>query len=240
MMKIYLARKMHVKAWLFAACALCAMVLSFAAQADSANLEGVWKISAPQSELRPVNGAIPFTAEGRKHYEANKRSKARRDYSYDLTLLRCSTPGLPRLMLTPLRFRIWQRPNLVTAVFEWNRVLRQIDLRDAKTEPPLVPTMMGQSKGRWEGDTLVVRTEHLSDRTLLDTLVPHTANLKLTERIRLLDADTLEDRMTIDDPTYFSRPWEAVVTYKRQSWVAFPEDVCLDRLEAGQPALPIK
>jgi len=223
---------------MLAICVLCAEALALNAHADGSNFEGVWKISTPQSDLRPMTGAIPFTAEGRKHYEANKKSRARRDYNYDLTVLRCSTPGLPRLMLTPMRFRIWQRPNIVTMVFEWNHVVRQIDLRGVATEPPLVPTMMGVSKGHWEGDTLVVNTDNLSDRTLLDALVAHTSDLKLTERIHLVDADTLEDRITIDDAAYFSRPWEATVTYKRQPSVVFTDDVCLDRLDAGQPALP--
>jgi hypothetical protein len=73
---------------------------------------------------------------------------------------------------------------------------------------------------------------------LLDALLAHTGDLKLTERIRLVDADTLEDRITIDDAAYFSRPWEAMVTYKRQPSTIFTDDVCLDRLDAGQPALP--
>jgi hypothetical protein len=62
--------------------------------------------------------------------------------------------------------------------------------------------------------------------------------MKVTERFRLIDADTLEDRITIEDPAYFTRPWEAVLTYKRQPAALFPEDVCLDRLEANKPALP--
>jgi hypothetical protein len=226
--------------WLLAVCALCGGVGSAAQAAENPKFDGVWQISVPQSELKPVSGAIPFTAEGRKRYEQNKRAKTRRDYSYDLTQLRCASPGLPRLMLTPKRFRIWQRPDHVTFVFEWNRVIRQIDLRGIQTEAPLVPMATGVSKGQWEGDTLVVRTDHLSDNTLIDALVPHTTGLKLTERIRLNTADTLEDRITIDDPASFSRPWETVLTYKRQPSAVFPEDVCLDRLEAGDPALPTK
>lgn len=226
--------------WLLAFFALCGGILSVAQAAENPKFDGVWRINVSQSELKPVNGAIPFTPEGRKRYEQNKRAKARRDYSYDLMQSRCASPGLPRLMLTPKRFRIWQRPDHVTFVFEWNRLIRQIDLRGIQTEAPLVPTATGVSKGQWEGDTLVVRTDNLSDNTLIDALVPHTTNLKLTERIRLLDADTLEDRITIDDPAYFSRAWDTVLTYKRQPWAAFPEDICLDRLEAGEPALPTK
>jgi hypothetical protein len=62
--------------------------------------------------------------------------------------------------------------------------------------------------------------------------------MKLTERLRLVDADTLEDRITIDDAAYFRRPWDAVVTYKRQPAALFSEDVCLDRLKAHQATFP--
>jgi hypothetical protein len=146
-------------------------------------------------------------------------------------------------MLTPERFKIWQQFGVLTFDFEWNRALRQID---ASGLPPkedflgmgLVPTMTGTSKGHWEGDSLVAETTNISDRTLLDDLVPHTLDMKVTEHLRLVDPDTLEDRITIDDAAYFNRPWDAVVTYKRQPAALFPEDVCLDRLKAHQTIFP--
>ncbi len=195
-------------------------------------------------DLKPLGGSVPFTAQGRKQYEENKRLQAKGDYDdYDITLSRCNSPGTPRLMLTPRRFKIWQRFGVLTFDFEWNRALRQID---ASGLPPvedmlgrgLVPTMTGTSKGHWEGNTLVAETTNISERTLLDELVPHTQDMKLTEHLRLLDPDTLEDRISIEDPAYFQRPWEAVLTYKRQPAALFPEDVCLDRHDAHQPAFP--
>jgi hypothetical protein len=96
--------------------------------------------------------------------------------------------------------------------------------------------MTGKSKGHWEGDTLVSEMAGGSDRTLIDDLVPHGYDLKVTERYRLVDANTLEDRITIEDPAFFTQPWTSVVTYKRQPDAIFAEDVCLDRLAAKQPA----
>jgi hypothetical protein len=220
------------------------LATSAPAQAATPNLEGVWKIAAPTNTLKPVGGDPPFTAEGRKQYNENKRLQAKGAYDdYDITMSRCNSPGTPRLMLTPERFKIWQQLGVLTFDFEWNGALRQID---ASGRPPivdplgrgLVPTMTGTSRGHWEGDTLVAQTTNLSDRTLLDDLVPHTADLKVIERLRLLDRDTLEDRITIEDPAYFTRPWEAVVIYKRQPEELFPQDVCLDRLQAHQPIFP--
>jgi len=216
-----------------------------AQSAKPVDLEGVWKIATPAASLKPVGGSVPFTAAGRKHYEKNKQLRAKAAYDeYDITLSRCSSPGATRLMLTPMRFKIWQRQGVVTFDYEWNRAIRQIDTRglppqhDDMFGSDLVPTMTGNSKGHWEGSTLVAVTDNINERTLIDDLVPHTVDLKVTEHIRLVDHETLEDRITIEDPAYFNRAWDAVITYKRQPAAPFPEDVCLDRLEAHQPVFP--
>jgi len=212
-----------------------------AAQTQEPNLAGVWKIAVPTTTLKPLSGAVPFTPEGRKAYEANKKLKAQGKLDdYDITLSRCSNPGVPRLALTPMRFKIWNQQKVLTFDYEWNRALRQINL-GVPPQPDLmgqglVPTMTGKSDGHWEGDTLVSVMAGGSDRTLIDDLIPHDYDLKVTERYRLLDADTLEDRITIEDPAFFTRPWLAVVTYKRQPDAIFAEDVCLDRIDAKQAA----
>jgi hypothetical protein len=207
--------------------------------AAAAKFEGVWKIAKPTDTLKPVSGEVPFTPEGKARYAENEKLKAQGKIDdYDIATSRCSTPGVPRLMLTPQRFELSILNHVATFDFEWNRAVRQIDMRGWTVTAPLVPQMNGQSIGHWEGDTLVAVTTGVSERTLLDDLVPHTDAMKVTERFRLIDADTLEDRITIEDPAYFTRPWEAVLTYKRQPAALFPEDVCLDRLEANKPALP--
>ena len=231
-----------------------ALLSARAPAADPVNLEGTWKISAPQSAFKPEGGSIPFTDVGRKRYAANKRNLAKRAYEeYDYATARCASPGLPRLMLTPERFRIWQRPGWIGFQFEWNRLARQVDMggliqpqlgREGDTpasseNDALVGRAVPISKGHWEGDTLVVATEGFPDNTLIDNLVPHGFDLKTTERIRLKGADTLEDRISIEDPMYFTRPWQTVVTYQRQPDDLFPESVCLDTLSAdGAAAKP--
>ena len=205
--------------------------------AEPVNLEGTWKISAPQSAFKPEGGAISFTQRGRERYQENKRLQKQGQLDeYDYATTRCASPGLPRLMITPERFRIWQRPGKVTIRFEWNRLIRQIDMGglfpQSRTggDNELVGRAVPISKGKWEGDTLVVTTEGFADNTLIDNLVPHGYDMKLVERIRLRDQDTLENRITIEDPEYFTKPWQTVVTYKRQPDEAFPESVCLDSL----------
>lgn len=221
--------------------ALAGMLLSVSSASAQAgrepNFEGTWKVAKPITELKPLTPVV-LTAEGRKALETNKRLRSQRKYDdYDITRSRCSTPGVPRLMLTPMRFKIWQRLGVMTFDFEWNRALRQIDMRGLPSEPLLVPQMTGRTAGHWEGDTLVAETVDLSDRTLIDDIMPHTSDMKVTERLRLIDADTLEDHITIEDPAYYAKPWSGVVTYKRQPDVAFfPEHVCLDTRDAVKPS----
>lgn len=212
------------------------------------SLEGTWKTTAPQAAFKPEGGSIPFTQKGRQRYQENKRLRAQgKSDEYDYAKARCASPGLPRLMITPERLRIWQRPDIVTIRFEWNRLFRQIDMGGLIPQRRVGPDAVGPggggdeesftgraipiSKGTWEGDTLVVTTEGFTDNTLVDDLVPHGYDMKLTERIRLRDQDSLENRITIEDPEYFTRPWQTVVTYKRQPDHPFPESVCLDGLD---------
>jgi hypothetical protein len=228
--------KSALRAGVMASALLCAMANSASAEA---NFEGVWKIVSPTGVLKPLNGSTPFTAAGRKAYNENKKLQAKKQYDdYDITTSRCSNPGVPRLSITPLRFKIWQRQKMVTFDFEFNRDIRQIDVHGVPVPAPLVPTMTGVSIGKWEGDILVATTTEVSERTLIDDLTPHTAGMKVTERWRLVDKDTLENRMTIEDAAYFTKPWDAVVTYKRQPDALFPEDVCMDRLEHQKNLVP--
>jgi hypothetical protein len=229
---------------------LGATLLSFSAvAADPANLEGTWKLPAPQGAFKAEGGSIPFTAEGRKHYQQNTKLLAARKFDdFDYYTARCASPGLPRLMLTPERFRIWQRSGVIGVQFEWNRVYRQIDMGGlipqnrvgagggpfGGDDEALVGRAIPISKGHWEGETLVATTEGFQNNTLIDNAVPHGYDMKTTERIRLVSADTLEDRIRIEDPEYFTKPWETVVTYKRQPDEAFPEKVCLDSLPANR------
>ena len=229
---------------------LCAALLPLSAlAADPANLQGMWKISAPQVAFKPEGGSIPFTAKGRKAYRQNERYLAKRDYQdFDYATARCASPGVPRIMLTPERLRVWQRPEFIGIQFEWNRLYRQIDMGGlfqpqlrassspvSDSDDVLVGRAIPIAKGHWEGDTLVATSENFPSNTLIDNAVPHGQDMKLTERFRLRSADVLEDRIRIEDPEYFTKPWETVVTYQRQPDEIFPENICIDsRLPADK------
>src|SRR5947199_10757578 len=76
---------------------------------------------------------------------------------------------------------------------------------------------MGSSIGKWEGDTLVVDTVSINDRTGLDTSGhEHSDKLKMTERFRLADPNTLEQGVTYNDPVFFVNPFTTRRLFKRQ------------------------
>ena len=86
--------------------------------------------------------------------------------------------------------------------------------------PSEVRLRHGDSRGRWEGDTLVIETTNLSGKTgpsFPSPFIAPTADLTLIERYRRVDADTLEYEVTIDDPTVWVAPWTVRQELKRQS-----------------------
>ena len=101
----------------------------------------------------------------------------------------------------------------------------------------------GDSIGHWEGQTLVVDTIGLNDKTFIDNYrTPHTDKLHVTERWRLIeDGKKLEILMTIDDPDTFYQPWQALRQYDRVNR-NFAEDVCSENnsnpfgIDFGTPA----
>jgi len=223
-------------------CAMAALVIASglaAAPVSAASIEGTWKISTPQSAFTPTDGPIPFTKDGLEQYNENKAAYAKGDFSFDLTPSRCSSPGVPRLALTPMPFRIWARPRTVTFQYSWNRLNRSVDLTGRKQEEPFAGPMIGLSSGQWDGDALLIKGQYFSDRTLIGDLVPHSDSMVVDERLHLINANTLEDDLTITDPDTFTRPWHTKVTYQRQTNESFAEDICLDRLAAGQMPLPV-
>ncbi len=218
--------------------AVLSLLVSCAYAAD-ANMLGTWLITQPQSNFVPTDGPIPFTTDGIKEYEHNKADLAKGDYAdFDITQARCTSPGVPRLALVPEPFRIWLGARVITFQYAWNRLNRTVSLGEGPEKlPPMFPIdgqKIGWSRSHWEGNTLVIKVDNLSGRTLIDDLVPHSDGMTVEERWRLLSPNVLQDQITITDPDTFTRPWHTQVTFKRVPTKAFPEDICLDRRQRGE------
>ena len=120
----------------------------------------------------------------------------------------CFPPGLPRIYLHPRPIEIVQLPDEVIMMFEYDRIVRHIYIdgrpHDEFLDPPL---WMGDSIGKWEGDTLVIDTIGFNDSSWLDiTGYFHSENMHVIERMHR-DGDTLSWQATVDDPDVLIRPW---------------------------------
>jgi hypothetical protein len=111
---------------------------------------------------------------------------------------------------------IIQKPKQMTIIAEWMGQVRRIYLDGRPHPEDPDPTFNGHSIGHWEGKTLVVDTVGLRDDTMFDQSgVRHSDKLHIVERFTLIDANTLQDELTADDPVAFYKPWTVKKTYKR-------------------------
>jgi hypothetical protein len=197
---------------------------------------GVWQATDPQALLKPIDQeAIPFKTKARALYEDKLRRRARGDVRFDLTAKRCSSPGIPRILFLPYPFEIVSSPGQIVFAYEFNHVYRQVFI-GGPAPSPLYPTTMGLAIGRWEGPKLTIETSARSTNTLLDDAIANSDQLKISEHLSR-EGDTIEDRVTIDDPAVFVRPWTAVVHFQKIFDRDIIEDVCLDRLSKGHHAI---
>lgn len=227
-----------------AACAAGALVMvlalpAAAAGAGTPDLSGVWMIASPITELKTRDGKTPpFNAAAANIYQQRRSQLKAGDLSFD-PAAKCISPGIPRMLTLSYPFKIFQNDRYVLFSFQWNRWFRYAKLTKAKVEPPY-PMAMGTSVGRWEGDTLVIDTDGLRAKNIfLDSAgMPLSDAMHLTERLRLVGPDALEDRITFSDPATFTNNWETVLVFKRQPpGTEIAEDVCFDRTDKGAPAI---
>jgi len=118
----------------------------------------------------------------------------------------CKPIGAIRALSLPLPLKIVQAPGLVMVLYESDTAYRQIftDGRPLPKEP--LPTFMGYSVGRWDGDTFVVRSTGYSEQAWLDAMGhPHTEALQVEERYRRIDAGHLDVEVTLSDPKALTR-----------------------------------
>jgi hypothetical protein len=160
----------------------------------------------------PPDGRIPtLTAEGRARAAA-RRAAAREhgpadSYENRSLMERCITRGLPEVTLPgPYNnnLQIVQTPQYVVLMTEMIHEARVVPMDGRRHADSGVRSWGGDPRGRWEGDTLVVDSTNFTDKT---SFRGAGASLHLVERFMRLDADTLEYRFTVDDPTTWTRPW---------------------------------
>jgi len=156
-------------------------------------------------------GPIPYKPEALKQRDQNFKNRMNDD-----PVRKCFMPGVPRATYLPFPFEITQMPKHIGIAYEFAHATRTIFL-DGAPHLEDVDFYMGDARGHWESDTLVVDTVSLGDQTWFDQAGNfHSDALKVTELFTPTDATHIDYSATIDDAKTFTRPWTMRMTiYKR-------------------------
>ena len=173
----------------------------------------------------PPDGKVPYLP------WADAKRKYMQEHLYDReefisTRTRCFPAGLPRDMTMGSGYNGWQvvqAPGVVVILTEWNHTYRTIRLDGSPHVGADIQLWMGDSRGRWEGNTLVVDATNFNDKTwVVGNRVGdgpsnnsfHSTALHLQERFTIVDADHIDYEATVTDPNVFTRPW----TLRKKLW----------------------
>jgi hypothetical protein len=198
---------------------------------DPHDLSGVWLLRTPYAGIS--NQAPPMTAWGQAKFDGNKPSFGPRAVPPALgndVIGNCDPTGFPRNMFSPSRpVQFVQLPNQLVQLFQYHSVRRTIwtDGRPLPQDPD--PAWYGYSVGKWDGDTFVVTTAGLREKTWLDHFGhPHSGDLKVEERYHRIDHDTFELVLTVDDPKTYTKPWVSdKKTFKLNAQQELEEEYCV-------------
>ncbi|HEX5228099.1 MAG TPA: hypothetical protein VFW44_10330 [Bryobacteraceae bacterium] len=154
----------------------------------------------------------PFMAK----WQEISKTRVAGSYEYD-PVAKCLPPGMPAMMSMAYGMEVMQTKDKVTFFSELNDALRRVYLDGRKASQKVLddPTYAGYSTGHWEGDTLVVDTVALRDNTFIEGFTPHSGEMTVHERIRLLEPTLLEDQITVTDPKALVKPWSTVKKYRK-------------------------
>jgi hypothetical protein len=206
------------------------------------DLSGVWEVAMPGATpnnsvagglgLAPerlnigarLKDGLPYRTWARDLFNARQENSQK-----DNPAARCLPPGLLPMLSTALPRKILQLPGLVVILYERGMEYRQIftDGRPLPVDPQ--PAFNGYSSGKWEGDTLVVRTVGFRDDLWADARGnPITEAAKVIERLRRPNYGTLENEITVDDSKAYTAPWTVRLNYRVNVNSDLMEYVCLE------------
>jgi len=192
------------------------------------DLQGIWQavntaawdledhqpsLGVPAGHGVVEGGAIP--------YQASALAKKKENFDQRATLdpeTKCYLPGVPRITYMPYPFQIIQQAEKVSIAYEYLRTVRYIYMNGNPHPPGPIDWWMGDSRGHWEGNTLVVDVVHFNDQTWFDRAGNfHSEALHVVERYTPTGPDHLLYEATIEDSEVFTRPWKiSMPLYRRQ------------------------
>jgi hypothetical protein len=201
-----------------------------AKSASKRDLQGIWEArSTAESGLEahsadagiragdtvivdPPDGKIPYKSEALAMRAENFKNRATAD-----PVSKCYLPGVPRITYMPFPFQIFQTPEFVAITYEYVHASRTIHMKNPKHLDD-ISFWMGDSRGHWEGDTLVVDVADNEPATWLDSAGDfHSDALHVVERYTRTSPDTLRYEATIEDPNVYTRPWKINIPLYRNT-----------------------
>lgn len=172
------------------------------------DITGIWQAKATvgddisKSIVDPSDKKIPYLPAAAAKQKQNEANKAKLD-----PVGKCFMPGVPRLMYMNYPIQIFQTPKYIAIVSEYSHVYRIIYM-DGSPHVDYLPFWDGDSRGHWDGNTLVVDVLSFNDQTWLDKIGNfHSDKLHVVERYTR-NGDTLMYEATISDPETFSKDWK--------------------------------
>jgi hypothetical protein len=157
-----------------------------------------------------VDGELPYRPEA-----LAQRNKNRENWSTSDPEVKCYLPGVPRATYMPQPFQLFQSAQAVFIAYQYAGAVRNVHLEDPGPAP--LDSWMGQSVGRWDGDTLVIDVTGFNDQTWFDRAGNfHSDKLHVVERYTRTAPDVITYEATIEDPVVFTRPWKmSMPLYRR-------------------------
>jgi hypothetical protein len=171
----------------------------------------------PSRIIDPPDGRLPYqpwAAAKQKEQEDNYDRPTRPEHIDPQH--RCMISGIPRLFTIAPQFKVIQAPGSIVLIWDEYHAYRVVPLDGRPHLGPTLKLWMGDGRGRWEGNTLVIDTPNLRAARLSFKGDFHSDKARMVERITIVDANTLNYEATIDDPAVFTRPWTMRVVDKRR------------------------
>ena len=197
---------------------------------DTGSYNSFWLEKGKRSEqtslvVDPADGKLPpFTAAAQERVEALAAARQQPTASWEgLNVFdRCIARGLPGAMMPGFynhNYHILQTPGYVVILLEMLHDVRIIPLDERPHLPRGIHQWLGDSRGRWEGDTLVVETTNVADKVnefrRSHTVFGASRHLHLEERFARVGPDVIDYTFTVTDPTTFTRPWTGAAPMHR-------------------------
>lgn len=151
----------------------------------------------------PPDGKIPY-----QDWANKKRNDLLRNHMYQDPEAHCNEAGVPRQMYAPFGYQIFQPEGYVVMFFEAFHAYRIIKMDNSPHLPAGIKLFEGDSRGHWEGDTLVVDVTNQNDKTWFDMAGNfHSDKIHVVERFTPVDSNTIRYEAKIEDPEVYTRPF---------------------------------